>query len=196
MFSALVVQHMWCSLFCDHRWGLIMMLQFLCARLMNWLSRQIRWRQLLQTQVIAKLRVEFLVKIGHNLKRFSLLLLLILSISARVSSTWLRKIIETWPSDQTRPSVNYAKDWLDQRLPSPGLAWFGKINIPMTCSQPTFDLCARHFWPGDDQPTKPALDLCSLLQYTFHLCSRLLQLLLQHGNVLLLLFRFAFLIWL
>ena len=81
-----------------------------------------------------------------------------LSTFARVSSTWLRKIIETWPSDQTRPSVNYAKDWLDQRLPSPGLAWFGKINIPMTCSQPTFDLCARHFWHGDDQPTKPALD--------------------------------------
>ena len=79
------------------RWDvLLMMLRFLFAGLMNWLSRQIRWRQFLQTKVIAKLRVEFLVEIRHDLKRFSLLLLLILSISARLSKALRVKVSDVW----------------------------------------------------------------------------------------------------
>ena len=28
--------------------------------------------------------------------------------------------------EETRPSVNYAKDWLDQLFLFPGLVWYGK----------------------------------------------------------------------
>ena len=79
-----------------------------------------------------------------------------------------------WPlqkSKCTRPSVNYAKDWLDQLFFISGLAWSGKgYHLWMWSvrgSQQPFSCVLGHFRLGDNQMTKrqwvileckPALD--------------------------------------
>ena len=57
----------------------------------------------------------------------------------------------------TRPSVKYAKDWLDQLFPTPCLIWSGKeFHLWMwslECSQQPFFCVIGHFRHGHDRRT-------------------------------------------
>ena len=59
--------------------------------------------------------------------------------------------------DQTRPSVNYAKDWLGQLFLFPGLVWSWKgFQLWMWSlggSQQPFSCLLGHFWHGDNRTT-------------------------------------------
>ena len=62
---------------------------------------------------------------------------------------------------QTRPSVNYAKDWLDQSFLFPGLVWRGK-GFHLGCDHygpvnnhfPLHSCVLCHFWHGGTQMNK------------------------------------------
>ena len=83
---------------------------------------------------------------------------------------------------RTRPSVNYAKDWLDQFFLIPGQVWSGKgYHLWMSSlwgTQKTFSCALGHFQHGEERTNKrttrwsqckPALKQWegSLLQYFF-----------------------------
>ena len=62
-----------------------------------------------------------------------------------------------WYLQKTRPSANYAKDWLDQLFPIPGLVWRGKgYHLWMWStseSEKPFPCVLGHFRHGDEQAT-------------------------------------------
>ena len=59
----------------------------------------------------------------------------------------------------TRPSFNYAKDWLGQFFLIPGLVWSGK-EYP---NQQPFSCVLGHFWRGNNQPNNQPGDPSLLL---------------------------------
>ena len=73
------------------------------------------------------------------------------------NDSWKNTILETWLDDslgKIRPSVNYAKDWLDQLFLFSGLEKVSPWMWPLGGSQQPFSCILGHFRHGDTQPNK------------------------------------------